>query len=199
MTVATGIVTTSALVGVRLKQQPALFLLCMISFCSSQVAVLKDHFSRYGVISSVVLEDPEHTENEGLMPSENCSACITFATRHSAERAYQTGKCWEGRNLQFKWLLVAPNTYSDCSIQETSSSLSPKMAPRADIQVTSGSSSLCAEKLTCTVASDVAAVGKVGTDRDIQGTSCSAISLPKSLGEDSQFSPTISSHEKCPL
>jgi len=160
---------------------------------------LKDHFSRYGVISSVVLEDPEHNENEGLMPSENCSACITFATRHSAERAYQTGKCWEGHNLQFKWLMVTPNSSSDCGIQESSSSLSLKMAPRADIQVTSGSSSSCVEKSTCIVASDVAAVAKVGTDRDIQGISCSPISLPKTLGENSQFSPTISSHEKCPL
>ena len=171
----------------------------MISLCSSQVAALKDHFSRYVVISSVVLQDPEHSENEGLTPSENCAACITFATRHSAERAYQTGKCWEGHDLQFKWLMVAPNSSSDCGIEETSSSLSPKVAPRADIQVTSRSSSSCAEKSTCSVTSDAAAVGKVGPDGDIHGTSCPPSSLPKSPGENSQFSPTISSHEKCLL
>lgn len=68
----------------------------MIYFCSAQVAVIKEHFSQYSVISSVVLEDQEHTENEGLRHSENCSVRVTFSARHFAERAYQNGKCWKG-------------------------------------------------------------------------------------------------------
>jgi RNA-binding protein 26 len=50
---------------------------------------LKEHFSSYGDLSNVELEDLEANESEGL---KNCSACITFTARRSAERAYVNGK-----------------------------------------------------------------------------------------------------------
>ncbi|ONK66241.1 uncharacterized protein A4U43_C06F5680 [Asparagus officinalis] len=162
----------------------------------ASVAVIKDHFSQYGVISTVVIEEPGHTENEGLSPSANCSACITFSTRHFAERAYQSGKCWEGHNLQFKWLTVSPNSNRDCGIREPT--LSPKIAQKADIQlnlVTSGSSSASAEKSTCSV-SELAAVGSVENNRDIEGTNCLPIAQPKLPMDSSPFSPSTSECEK---
>ncbi|KAG6720011.1 hypothetical protein I3842_03G037100 [Carya illinoinensis] len=64
-------------------------------------AVLKEHFSSYGDISNVELEDLEASESDA---SKNCSACITFTTRRSAERAFVNGKCWQGHNLKFMWL-----------------------------------------------------------------------------------------------
>lgn len=160
----------------------------MIYFCSAQVAVIKDHFSHYGVISSVVLEDQEHTENEGLRPSGNCSACITFSARHFAERAYQNGKCWEGHNLQFKWLTVSPNSSIDCGIEEISLCLPPKISQNAGVQfnpVTSASSSSDIEKSTCSVISEVPAIGNVGPDRDTEAVNCPHVSLPKSPEDNS--------------
>lgn len=154
----------------------------------ASVAVIKDHFSHYGVLSSVVLEDQEHTENESLRPSENCSVCVTFSARHFAERAYQNGKCWEGNNLQFKWLTVSLNSSIDYGIRGTSLCLSPKISQNAGVQinpVTSASSSSDVEKSICSVISEVAASGNVGPNRNIEAINCPSVSLPKSPVDNS--------------
>ncbi|KAJ0113729.1 hypothetical protein Patl1_02808 [Pistacia atlantica] len=71
-----------------------------------KVAVLKEHFSSYGDLSAVELEDCEvHDCVNGLDTEKNCSARIAFTTRRSAERAFQNGKCWQGHSLQFTWLM----------------------------------------------------------------------------------------------
>lgn len=161
----------------------------------ASVDVLRDHFSHYGVISSVVLEELDQAEKEGRTLSEDCSACITFTTRHSAERAYQNGKSWEGHNLKFKWLTVSLNSNSDC---ESSSNLSPRLGPRASSHpspVTSGLSSPNTVKSTCTFNSDVAAAGKVGgAIQDIEATNHPLASPSTSPAKNVQFSMTMTSH-----
>ncbi|KAA8530207.1 hypothetical protein F0562_004916 [Nyssa sinensis] len=67
----------------------------------ANVTVLKEHFSMYGDLSTIELEDLESSDPEAL---KNCSARIFFTTRRSAERAFVNGKCWQGHNLQFMWL-----------------------------------------------------------------------------------------------
>uniref|UniRef100_A0A5B6ZDS3 Putative zinc finger CCCH domain-containing protein 41 n=1 Tax=Davidia involucrata TaxID=16924 RepID=A0A5B6ZDS3_DAVIN len=67
----------------------------------ANVAVLKDHFSMYGDLSTVELEDLESSDSEAF---KNCSAHIFFTTRRAAERAFMKRKCWQGHNLQFSWL-----------------------------------------------------------------------------------------------
>ncbi|KAK9700275.1 hypothetical protein RND81_08G228900 [Saponaria officinalis] len=72
------------------------------------IAVLRDHFSLYGEISNLEIEDSgeEETPN-GSTDSEgtrNCSARVSFATRHAAERAFVDGKSWHGHDLQFSWI-----------------------------------------------------------------------------------------------
>uniref|UniRef100_A0A5B6ZEI2 Putative zinc finger CCCH domain-containing protein 41 n=1 Tax=Davidia involucrata TaxID=16924 RepID=A0A5B6ZEI2_DAVIN len=67
----------------------------------ANVSVLKEHFSMYGDLSTIELEDLESSDSEAF---KNCSAHISFTTRRSAERAFVNGKCWQGHNLQFMWM-----------------------------------------------------------------------------------------------
>ncbi|KAK1568708.1 hypothetical protein Q3G72_027791 [Acer saccharum] len=79
----------------------------------ADVAVMKEHFSSFGDLSTVELEDAEvHDGNSVLDTQKNCSARLSFATRRSAERAFMNGKCWQGHNLQFLWL-VSSNSNND--------------------------------------------------------------------------------------
>ena len=66
---------------------------------------MREHFSPYGEISNVELEDVD-TCNSGIESelSKDCSACVSFITRRSAERAFTAGKCWQGHDLKFVWL-----------------------------------------------------------------------------------------------
>ncbi|XP_075674568.1 zinc finger CCCH domain-containing protein 41 [Castanea sativa] len=84
----------------------------------ASVAVLKEHFSSYGDLSTVELEDIDVSESEA---SKICSACITFTTRRSAERAFVNGKCWQDHNLKFMWL-TSSNSRSDSGGSENSPS-----------------------------------------------------------------------------
>ncbi|KAL3526084.1 hypothetical protein ACH5RR_014456 [Cinchona calisaya] len=70
----------------------------------ANVSVLKEHFSVYGDLSLVELEDfvPQESDNES--EASKISAHISFTTRRSAEKAFLNGKCWQGQNLQFMWL-----------------------------------------------------------------------------------------------
>ncbi|PIN10114.1 hypothetical protein CDL12_17295 [Handroanthus impetiginosus] len=74
----------------------------------ANVATLKEHFSTFGDLSSVQLEEPEHQDTNDASATPSVSACISFTTRRSAEKAFLHGKCWEGHNLQFMW--VTPNS-----------------------------------------------------------------------------------------
>ncbi|KAI3784703.1 hypothetical protein L1987_43806 [Smallanthus sonchifolius] len=61
----------------------------------ADVPVLKEHFSPYGDLSNVLVDDPK---------TSNVTAQIHFRTRHAAEKAFLGGKTWKGHNLQFVWL-----------------------------------------------------------------------------------------------
>ncbi|KAK8534062.1 hypothetical protein V6N13_028255 [Hibiscus sabdariffa] len=114
----------------------------------ADVAVLKEHFLQYGDLFSVELQDVENEDTDDIRsePLKNCSALITYSTRQSAERAYINGKCWQGNNLQFKWLTSNANPHS-----KGTSSSTPKEPLEAD--------GLAEEKSACSVAQEVAASG----------------------------------------
>lgn len=82
---------------------------------------MKEHFSSYGDLSAVELEDGKFQDGaNGLDTEKNFSALIAFTTRRSAERAFQNGKCWQGHNLQIVWLMS--NSFGhDLSNRENSS------------------------------------------------------------------------------
>ncbi|KAJ6795542.1 zinc finger CCCH domain-containing protein 27 [Iris pallida] len=165
----------------------------------ANVAVLKDHFSRFGVISSIVLEEPEaHTENVDSKSCNNCSASISFSNRHSAEKAYQTGKCWEGHNLQFKWLTVTPNSSSSVSCQEA---LSLQLDQNAEVQtepVTAASTPVNAVKPTCGLSSEIVAVRNKEPNMGVESTNCASISLLESPLPTSQSDSTMPLGDRCP-
>lgn len=117
----------------------------------NQVDVLKEHFLQYGDLFSVELQDVENEDNDdmGSEALKKCSALITYSTRQSAERAYVNGKCWQGNNLQFKWLIYNTNP------SRTSSSV-PKEPLEADVTKE--------EKTAHSVAQEV--VGSENSDRE---------------------------------
>ncbi|KAK6155215.1 hypothetical protein DH2020_009463 [Rehmannia glutinosa] len=69
----------------------------------ANVAALEEHFSTYGELSSVELEESEKETNDASV-SSNVSARVSFTTRHFAEKAFSHGKSWQGHKLQFMWV-----------------------------------------------------------------------------------------------
>lgn len=69
-----------------------------------QIAVLKEHFSPFGDLSKIELDDLEHVDDKIDPQTAKYSARVYFTTRHSAEKAFSSGKCWNGHSLQFSWL-----------------------------------------------------------------------------------------------
>ncbi|XP_059284676.1 zinc finger CCCH domain-containing protein 41-like [Lycium ferocissimum] len=76
----------------------------------ANVAALKEHFSTFGDLSSVELEDLEPQDGNSGSETLNISASICFPTRRSAERAFSNGKIWQGQALQFMWLQSSDST-----------------------------------------------------------------------------------------
>ncbi|XP_031405169.1 zinc finger CCCH domain-containing protein 41-like isoform X1 [Punica granatum] len=71
----------------------------------ANVAALKEHFSPYGEHSNVEFKNIEaNADLSESWTTKNCSACVRFTTRQSAERAFMHGKCWKGHYMQFLWL-----------------------------------------------------------------------------------------------
>ncbi|XP_073294051.1 zinc finger CCCH domain-containing protein 41-like isoform X1 [Primulina huaijiensis] len=70
----------------------------------ANVATMKEHFSTYGDLSSVELEESKLQKINDNSVQSDVSALISFTTRRSAERAFLNGKCWQDHNLQFMWL-----------------------------------------------------------------------------------------------
>ncbi|KAK6928376.1 RNA recognition motif domain, partial [Dillenia turbinata] len=105
-----------------------------------QVAVMKEHFSSYGDLSAVELEDGEnHDGTNGSGVSKSCSALIAFATRQAAERAFANAKCWQGSNLEFTWLTPSSSS-NDHGSQE---SLSYTRRTTKDSEDHAGKSTSC--------------------------------------------------------
>ncbi|KAF8051403.1 hypothetical protein N665_1733s0002 [Sinapis alba] len=73
----------------------------------ADVAVLKEHFSSYGEVSKVELEDNSSIDSgkdQDETVKENRAACVTFVKRNAAEKAFANAKCWKEHTLQFKWV-----------------------------------------------------------------------------------------------
>lgn len=99
---------------------------------------MKEHFSSFGDLSSVELEDHEDNDgNSGLKTSQTFSARITFTARHTAERAFLYGKCCQGHNLHFTWLATSNNS----STNHKSGEISPAPKRPLDVEIPVGDSS----------------------------------------------------------
>lgn len=83
-----------------------------------QVSVLKEHFSLYGDLSKVQLDD---VAGNAETKTSTVSAHIYFTTRHAAEKAFLSGKIWKGHNLQFVWLINSSKSRKDLVNKETPS------------------------------------------------------------------------------
>jgi RNA-binding protein 26 len=62
----------------------------------ADVAILKEHFSAFGDLSAVDIEDAGDNDNS--------SARVSFTSRRSAELAYINGRIWNSHDLTFVWL-----------------------------------------------------------------------------------------------
>lgn len=71
---------------------------------------MKEHFSAFGDLTSVELEDLEPQDSSNGSETLSISARICFPTRRSAERAFLNGKIWQGQALQFMWLQSSNST-----------------------------------------------------------------------------------------
>ncbi|XP_071734987.1 zinc finger CCCH domain-containing protein 41-like [Rutidosis leptorrhynchoides] len=88
----------------KLDNRPTAFKISTLPNDLANVAVLKDHFSPFGELSEVELHDLEPADSNNDPGTAKYSACVYFATRHAAEKAFLSGKCLNGHNLQFSWL-----------------------------------------------------------------------------------------------
>jgi len=162
-----------------------------------QVATLKEYFSSYGDLSAVELEDePSDYDGVGSETLKNCSACVTFTTRRSAERAFLNGKCWQGKDLKFVWLTSSTSSNEPGSGQNSSA---PNCLVDTDQSV---------EKLACSDSQEASASGNGGTENSEINNGTGPIELHEVLqchsasilGEAEspkcEPSPTSISHEK---
>ncbi|KAE8700051.1 Pentatricopeptide repeat (PPR) superfamily protein [Hibiscus syriacus] len=142
------------------------------------VDVLKEHFSQYGDLFSVELEDVENDDDGMVSETINCSVRITYSTHLSAERAFVNGKCWQGNILQFSWLTCS-NSSNDPTSEETSSS-TPKEPLEAD------------DNFSCSV-QEVASDDRESTNSDVK-----SFVEHTGLAEVSEHSPSTSSMKESP-
>ncbi|XP_077219961.1 zinc finger CCCH domain-containing protein 27-like isoform X2 [Tasmannia lanceolata] len=167
----------------------------------ANVAVLKEHFSSFGDLSTVELEDADiSSESADLKASQNCSARMTFRTRRSAERAFLSGKCWQSHNLQFAWLSTSSSTTTDHGGRENSPRLTPKGPPDAEIlaeTVTVESSSSNTGTSTCGAISQTSATTENRESENLEGVNVGSECLTKEPVEAClSGSPTMSSCEE---
>ncbi|RAL47143.1 hypothetical protein DM860_014037 [Cuscuta australis] len=81
----------------------------------ANVALLMEHFSPFGEISSVELEEPEV---EDKLDTSKISAQISFTSRLSAERAFLNAKSWQGHTMQFTWVQTSVNLKTCGGVKE---------------------------------------------------------------------------------
>ncbi|KAK8587766.1 hypothetical protein V6N12_022243 [Hibiscus sabdariffa] len=149
----------------------------------AHVDVLKEHFSQYGGLFSVELEDVENGD-DGMVSEtlRNCSARITYSTRLSAERAFANGKCWQGNNLQFSWL-ISSNLSNDPNSKETSSSTPKEPLEDDDVQTE--------ENFACSISQEVASDNRESENSDVK-----SFVEHTGLAEVSEHSPSPTSSVK---
>uniref|UniRef100_A0A2P2M2E8 Rrm/rnp domain n=1 Tax=Rhizophora mucronata TaxID=61149 RepID=A0A2P2M2E8_RHIMU len=119
----------------KLDNQPTAFrIIKPLPTGLANTTALKDYFSSYGEVSSVELEDVELSDGGGDESEmfRNCSARVTYKTHISAGRAYVEGKCWEGNNMQFVWV-ISGSSIKDPGARENSPP-TPKSLLNAEVQ-----------------------------------------------------------------
>ncbi|KAK8965085.1 Zinc finger CCCH domain-containing protein 27 [Platanthera guangdongensis] len=163
----------------------------------ANAAVLKDHFSKFTDLASIVFEDLDETENSNLKEPEKKAVCVTFHTRQSAERAYQAGKSWEGCSLKFVWANSSSVALKDRRGNELPLNLI--VCPAEDNEKTRsvGSSSPCVVKPTCRPLSDIDTKKYEDYGTDVEGMNCKSVALISSI-EAKESTPTIVIHENQP-
>ncbi|CAN6849199.1 unnamed protein product [Brassica oleracea var. botrytis] len=73
----------------------------------ADVAVLKEHFSSYGEVSKVELEDNASTDSgkdQDETHNKTLAACVTFVKRSAAEKAFANARSWQEHTLQLVWV-----------------------------------------------------------------------------------------------
>ncbi|KAI4389121.1 hypothetical protein MLD38_001381 [Melastoma candidum] len=76
----------------------------------ANVAALEEHFSAYGELTLVKLEDMDgQRDGDETRTAETLSAGIGFSTQASADRAFNDGKCWQGQTMNFQWSADSSN------------------------------------------------------------------------------------------
>lgn len=123
-----------------------------------------------------------HVNSSESETSKDYSACITFTTRHSAERAFINGKCWEGHNLKFTWLASSISSNDRSGKENSPSTLKGSL----DADVHPG------EKLTCIVSQEAASSGIV----EAENQETESVVEHMELGEISQPTPSPTSEKK---
>ncbi|KAM7267483.1 hypothetical protein ACFE04_009649 [Oxalis oulophora] len=107
----------------------------------TNMAALKEHFSSYGELSNVEIEETDSSDGiDGSEAMNNCSARITFATRRSAEKAFINAKSWQTHNLKFSWITPTSSSSNNPSGRENSS-ISSTWARDNTVQPTEDSAS----------------------------------------------------------
>ncbi|KAL2532227.1 Zinc finger CCCH domain-containing protein 41 [Abeliophyllum distichum] len=169
----------------------------------ANVAALEEHFSSYGDLSSVEVEEsqPQETSNASL-PSY-VAARVSFTTRHSAEKAFLNGKCWQGHYLQFMW-----NTSSNSrkNIGGVANSSAPSDRP-SDANVQSSGEDNSSKNIggygDCAASSDrpsdanVQSSGEQNSSKNIGGSgNCAASSDRPSDANVQSSGEAVSTHEK---
>lgn len=144
---------------------------------------MKEHFSSYGDLASVELEDGEvHEGDNGSGASKNCQVRVSFTARRSAERAFLNGKCWQGHNLHFTWLMPSSSSNDLGNKEKTSTSL--KGSSDTDVQKE--------DKLSSVVSQEAAVSGNAESENSERKSSVEHAELQ----EVSQPSPTLMSGEE---
>ncbi|CAA3000999.1 zinc finger CCCH domain-containing 41-like [Olea europaea subsp. europaea] len=160
----------------------------------ANVAALEEHFSSYGDLSSVELEELEPQETSNASLPSNVAARVSFTTRHSAEKAFLNGKCWQGHNLRFMWI-----TYSNSSKNSggTANSSAPSDRPSySNVQSSgeavssSGSSKNIGDSGYCAAASNERSDANVQSS----GEGVSTLEKTSALGSDKSENPTNGSN-----
>ncbi|KAF6986562.1 hypothetical protein CFC21_004300 [Triticum aestivum] len=156
--------------------------------------VLKDHFAAFGELSSVVLEDTEaHNHDTTLKPSLSCSACVTYATRQSAEKAFISGKSCKGHMLRFMWLTASPGSNNQSIPQKSLIPVRPTGISGQTGNMTSESQSPVG-KISSAATSGTAAIPYSESVPSAESSKTFPIGISKELSSSS----SLSSNVECP-
>lgn len=152
--------------------------------------VLKDHFAAFGELSSVVLEDTEaHNHDTTLKPSLSCSACVTYTTRQSAEKAFISGKSCKGHMLRFMWLTASPGSNNQSRPQKSLIPIRPTCISGQTGNMTSESQSPVG-KISSVATSGTAAIPQSESVPTAESSKTFPIGISKELSSSSSLVPT---------